>query len=388
MKIWNDLYAPKNLEELPQQKSIKEILNALKNKESLILLHGPTGTGKTTAIHLLAKLLDLEILEMNASNFRDKETIERTLGSFSMQSSLFMKNKLIIMDEVDCFFGRDDRGGLQALLSVLKNSKYPAILIANDIEIKKLKELKKEALIIEFNKPDPNDIYKILEKICKKENVKFSELQLKTLARRVDGDIRAAINDLQVYTILKNELDISNLEDRNPEADIQNALKIILKTKDASLSQRALDNVGMELDECISWIDENIPLEYTKPEELVKAYDALAKADIFRSRIMRRQHWRFLVYQNSLMAAGVALAREAKKPSATTYKRSMVGLMIWQANMKYGKRNSIAKKLSSVVHKSPKHIIKNFEIYKNILAQKELQHELQLSDDEIIYLNR
>lgn len=382
------MYAPKKLEEIPQQDAVKEILNALKNKEQLILIHGSIGTGKTTAVHLMSKLFDFEILEMNASDFRDKTTIETTLGSFSLQSSLFMKEKLIVIDEVDCFLGREDRGGLQALLAVIKKSKYPSILIANDIEEKKLKELKKEAFIIEFNKPEPQQIFEILEKICKKENMKFDELQLKTLARRVDGDIRAAINDLQVYTIIKQELDITDLQDRNPETAIHNALKIILKTKDASLSQRALDNVGMELDECFQWIDENIPLEYTKPEELAKAYDALSKADIFRSRIMRRQHWRFLVYQNSLMTAGISLARTEKKLSAVNYKRSMVGLMIWQANMRNSKRDSISKKLALIIHKSPKYVIKNFEIYKNFLSESNIQKELQLSDDEIIWLNR
>lgn len=388
MKIWNDLYAPKKLEELPQQDAVKEILNALKNKELLILIHGSIGTGKTTAVHLISKLFDFEILEMNASDFRDKGTIETTLSSFSLQSSLFMKEKLIVIDEVDCFLGREDRGGLQALLAVIKKSKYPAVLIANDIEGKKLKELKKEAFIIEFNKPEPQQIFEILEKICKKENMKFSELNLKTLARRVDGDIRAAINDLQVYTIIKQELDITDLQDRNPETAIHNALKIILKTKNASLSQRALDNVGMELDECFQWIDENIPLEYTKPEELARAYDALSKADIFRSRIMRRQHWRFLVYQNSLMTAGISLARTEKKPSAVNYKRSMVGLMIWQANMRNSKRDSISKKIAPIIHKSPKHVIKNFEIYKNFLSESNIQKELRLSDDEIMWLNR
>ena len=101
MKIWNDLYAPKKIEELPQQESVKEILSALKNKEQIILIHGSIGTGKTTAIHLISKLFDFEILEMNASDFRDKGTIETTLGSFSLQSSLFMKEKLIMIIRLD-----------------------------------------------------------------------------------------------------------------------------------------------------------------------------------------------------------------------------------------------------------------------------------------------
>ncbi len=187
-------------------------------------------------------------------------------------------------------------------------------------------------------------------------------------------------------TSLKEELDITNLEDRNPETSIHNALKIILKTKNASLSLRAFDNLSIELDECFSWLDENIPLEYSKPEELVRAYDALSKADIFKSRIMNRQHWRFLVYQNDLMTAGVSLARSEKNPSIVNYKRSMVGLFIWQANMKFAKRKTIAEKLAHIVHKSPKYIIKNFPIYKNILKDRELQQQLKLDEEQVEWL--
>lgn len=381
MKTWNDFYKPK-IEELLPQIAIKEIIKAIKTKEPCTLIHGQIGIGKTTAIHLISKELDLEVLEMNASDFRDKETIEKTLGAFSQQMSLFAKQKLIVMDEVDCFMGNQDRGGIQALLATLKKSKFPCILIANDIEEKKIKELKKESLVIEYPKPDPNETYKVLEMICKKENKKFSELTLKSLSRRVDGDLRAAINDLQVYTILKEELDITHLEDRNPETSIHNALKIILKTQSANLSLRAFDNISMELNECFYWLDENIPLEYKKPEELVRAYDALSKADIFRSRIMRRQHWRFLVYQNDLMTAGISLARLDKKPSTVDYKRSMTGLLMWQANMKFAKRKAFAEKLAPIIHKSPKYIIKNFPIYKNILKDPEVQFQLELDDEQ------
>ena len=44
------------------------------------------------------------------------------------------------------------------------------------------------------------DIFNVLETICKGEKVKYEENILKSLARRAGGDCRAAINDLQALT--------------------------------------------------------------------------------------------------------------------------------------------------------------------------------------------
>ena len=45
------------------------------------LVSGPPGIGKTTAIRLLAKELDYELIETNASDIRNKASINTMLGS-------------------------------------------------------------------------------------------------------------------------------------------------------------------------------------------------------------------------------------------------------------------------------------------------------------------
>ena len=52
------------------------------------------------------------------------------------------------------------------------------------------------------------------------------------------------------------------------------------------------------------WIEENIPEEYGK-EDLEKAFDMLSRADVFRGRIMRRQYYRFMVYQIAFLTASI-----------------------------------------------------------------------------------
>jgi DNA polymerase III delta prime subunit len=48
-----------------------------------MLIHGPPGVGKTTTVRLLARNLNFDVLELNASDTRNKEAIERMLGELS-----------------------------------------------------------------------------------------------------------------------------------------------------------------------------------------------------------------------------------------------------------------------------------------------------------------
>ena len=108
---------------------------------------------------------------------------------------------------------------------------------------------------------------------------------------------------------------IKSLDDRNRIEPIQSALIKIFKVSDAKIADSALESVGEDLDESLLWIDENLPKEYDDPASLARAYESIAKADVFRGRIRRWQHWRFLVYVNALITAGVAVAKDQRKKS-------------------------------------------------------------------------
>ena len=138
------------------------------------------------------------------------------------------------------------------------------------------------------------------------------------------------------------------------------------------------------MDETILWIEENIPVEYYG-DDLYNAYEALAKADVFRGRIMRWQHWRFLVYINDLLTAGIALAKKEKNPSITQYKRSTRILKIWMMNQKYAKRKSIALELSKQLHTSSKRIIKDVMPYLKIIYSKQPLN-LKLDEEQVEWL--
>jgi replication factor C subunit 1 len=121
------------------------------------------------------------VLETNASDTRNKNSINNMLQTLSSNQSLdyfsvagikkqgestnplarifggSSKKSVIIMDEVDGV-GGGDRGGIAALITVIKQSKTPIICICNDRMDRKLQSLVNQCLDLKFNKPSNEGI--------------------------------------------------------------------------------------------------------------------------------------------------------------------------------------------------------------------------------------
>ena len=68
-----------------------------RQKETIMLkivLLGAGGVGKTSIAYALQNEFDLDLLELNASDFRNKEQLQIKLKPASEQASLFKKSKV------------------------------------------------------------------------------------------------------------------------------------------------------------------------------------------------------------------------------------------------------------------------------------------------------
>ena len=384
-----------------QDTAVKElkdfIVNFKNNKKNAAFLYGPSGTGKTSSVYTITNELNLEILEVNASDFRNTEQVNSKIGVAVGQQSLFYKSKVILVDEVDGLSGTKDRGGIQAILKLIEKSSFPIILTAINPWGNKFSALRRKTSMIEFQPLEAMPIFAILKKICDKEKIRHEEDVLKNLARRAGGDARAAINDLQILTMEKNELTKESLEElyqRNKVDSIINGLLKIFKTTDPQVALSAFENVEENLDEQLLWIDENLPREYTKAEDLANAYDKLSKADVFSRRIKRWQHYRFLVYINELITGGIALSKEKKYSHHIQYKPTGKLLKLWWAKQKSMKKRAIAEKIAEKTHSSTKEVLKSTFPYIQAAFKKDrnfrenLIQELDLSNEEVEWLGK
>ena len=390
-------YEPKHSNEVVGQDgpvaNLKSFILDFKNqKNKAIVLYGPPGCGKTSSVYAVANELNLELIEVNASDFRNKDMINATIGNASQQMSLFMKNKIILVDEIDGLSGQKDRGGIVEIVRIIDETKFPLILTAQNPYDQKFKNVRKKTDLIQYETLDHNYIFSFLKQICEKENIKYDEKSLKGLSHRSGGDLRGALIDLEILSAGKKTINSEMLDElygRKQTESMLQALVKIFKTTSAEIALSAFDNVEEDLDQSFLWIDENLPKEYKKKKDLEKAYRSLALADIFRSRIRRWQYWRFLVYVNTFLTVGVATAKDEKYKEFIQYKPTMRLLRIWQANMSNAKKKSIAEKIATLTHTSTKRITNDFEIDKVILKNnKELIGQLELNDDEIKWLNK
>ncbi len=353
------------------------------NPKRAMILHGPPGTGKTTLAHVAAKEADSEIFELNASDLRNKNKLREILKPAIEQKPLIKEDKIILVDEVDGI-SKVDWGGLPELLVLAETSVYPIIITANDIWDKKFNALRNKSEMVQLKEINYKTIKDVLINILKKEDMFINNDTLTKISIKAKGDLRAAINDVQAASKLKDSSDLT-IDERNKEIDIFNALRLIFKGKPSDETRMIFDNVKLSLDEIILWVEENIPAEYSGTE-LAYAVDKLSKVDIFKGRIYKQQYWRFMVYENILLSYGIAAAKKQAKTGFTSYKKPTRILKIWLNNQRTAKKKSIASKYAHYVHVGEKRALREFPILKNILLKENIQKELRLSTEEIAYL--
>ena len=284
-----------------------------------LLLAGPPGLGKTTSAHLVATKLNYELVEINASDTRNKKGIDDLIKDVALGTkSLFLENRIILIDEVDGLSGQQDRGGVAAILDIVRRTKYPIIMTCNDFYSKKITSIRSSEIVIslKLKRVQATTISKVLKRICEKENIKFDPAALALIAENTSGDIRSAIMDLQGLSEGKKSLSVEDVEKidtfRNRTNEIFKALKKMFNGKTLSECKNALEGLDIDYGIVMQWINENIPNHMDDIKEIEDAFYALSRADTFQTRIMRIMEsnaWQMLPYSIELMSGGVALSR-------------------------------------------------------------------------------
>lgn len=394
-----DKYKPKNLDDIKFQDTGRLKSYVLSRNKKPLLIHGPSGTGKTSSVYALANDLDYEIMELNSSDIRNKNSVEEVMGAALKQSSLFKEGKIILIDDIDGIGGNEDRGGLKMIMDFAEEANYP--IIATAVNIAKLDEIKNKFILLEFRKLDTRTISGILEEICKRENISYGAAELNCIARIADGDARIAIMNLGM--IIGNDKIQSEHLDKIVDLsrdDAEGSLIKIFKSKNLNAVLNSLNGLEEDLvdmfrvglrpvlydnEDCFIYtVEENLPYEYDDIA-LMKSFDLLSKADVFRGRIMRRQHYRYLVYIQSLIAS-ICLAKESKSTANNTYRKTSRSpknnkKLWWLVNKK---KTSIINKVASHAKMSSKKAARDFGYYKLILGKNPLNI---LTEEEIDYLN-
>jgi replication factor C subunit 1 len=289
------------------------------------------GIGKSSLAGLVAKSLEYDILEFNASDTRNKREIdEKLIESVSSKAITFHANsgfgsdakRLIIMDEVDGM-GGSDRGGISELIKVIKVSKIPIICICNDRQSQKVKSLANSCYDLKLKRPIKSQIANRLVSIGNKEGLQVDSNAAEMLVEQAGNDIRQALNALQMWNC-------GGVATRFSYGDIKGKMECIEKDKvlrqtpfDACESLLGGSKNSWEdrynsfyidyslvpllvqqnyIDSAKSGVFRNLHLtDLEKMEALSKSSSAVSDMDLFGSALRGQdQHWELLPAQAAL----------------------------------------------------------------------------------------
>ncbi|KZX11848.1 replication factor C large subunit [Methanobrevibacter oralis] len=393
--LWTDKYRPQSLDEVvgnnKEKKTILEWINNWKrgDPQNPLLLVGPPGIGKTTLAQVIAKEFS-EYVELNASDKRSHDIIKRTIGESSSSRSLFGDDyKLIILDEVDGIHGTNDRGGVKAIGEIIKSSKHPLILIANDFYSKRLTSLKTKCTVLKMSKVRSPSINKLLREIAQNEEVKVNPAALKELSKKANGDMRSAINTLQSLANKEEVLevqDVENITTKDDRSTIINGVTAVLKSKNPKHVKDAL-RVEEDPTLVMEYIAENIPREYTKKDEIKKAYENISKADLYFGRAQHTRNYGYWKYASDFMGIGVSSSKHDTYKKFTKITSPTTFTLMGRNRVKRNLRDKIAEKMSQKMHISHSIAISMFPyleiMFKNDELAWEISDFLEFDNDDI-----
>jgi len=225
--IFNEKYRPKTLDELILSNDLRQKFQEYIDKKEIpnLLLHGNSGTGKSTLVQILLENLDCNTLVINSSLETGIDTIRDKVYNFVMTKS-FYTWKIVVLNEVDRLSGNAFDS-----LKVLTEEFYKTcrfIFITNSFS-KIPTFLLSRFSIYEFKFSNFEDVKKRILYILNNEKIKYTEKELDLLIKSTQGDLRQLINKIQKHTI-NGELKIS--KDILLEDNIQKVILALIKKGD------------------------------------------------------------------------------------------------------------------------------------------------------------
>ena len=323
---WTEKYRPSSLSEIrgndKARDALQEWADTWEDHREAVVLHGSPGVGKTSAAHALASDEGWATIELNASDSRTRDVIERVAGEAAKSGTLTAGEagrRVVILDEADNLHGNVDRGGSAAITSLVKEASQPMILIANEF-YDMSNGLRNACQEVEFRDVSKRSIVPVLRDLCRKEGIEYDDDALDQIADMNNGDLRGAIKDLQALAEGRDRIAAEDVVtgERDTTEGVFNYLDTVVKEASAEEAQKASYDVDETPDDLINWIEDNMPKDY-EGEELAVAYDFLANADKWLGRVRATQNYTFWRYATDNMTAGVAAARRESKGGWTRY---------------------------------------------------------------------
>jgi replication factor C large subunit len=347
-----------------------------------LLLIGPPGIGKTTLVHTLSQQFNYDLIELNASDNRNKIGLQNRIMPIFHNAGLFGRKMMLFLDEVDGISGREDTGGIDSLITIMKEPTIPVIMAANTKNTK-IKDLAKICKVIELNSIPPRLLMIFLDHILKEENKKLSPDEKVSVVNNSKGDVRSMLNNAQSkcagYTSTHSEtfeIDIAEaINGYFSMSEVEEAKNFLSQADAAYLDPRFGMSAEERRKDMINALFSSIVSSPIDLNGLADALDVLSKIDVIVGRIGQNRYWRLMKYLDVMIAYGLFSSTRQKGIKYNQYS------VIWPLMNPISVRAQYMKNLLSALSKQT-HVTKSIfgSIYFPYLLQLLVDKKIDLRE--------
>ena len=196
---------------------------------------GPAGTGKTTSALALARELFGEswrdnFVELNASDERGIDVVRGKIKEFARTSPLGGSSfKIIFLDEADALTN-DAQAALRRTME--RYSVNCRFILSCNYSSKIIEPIQSRCAVFRFRPLKAEEVKKYLRRIADKEGLKITDEALDALVHVGEGDMRKAVNSLQVVAAAEREVTLEVVYQTTGNArpeEVVNMLETALK---------------------------------------------------------------------------------------------------------------------------------------------------------------
>lgn len=215
-ELWIEKYRPKRLDQVIGQSVVVERLRSYIQQRNIphLLFAGPPGTGKTTAATVLAREFygdewKENFLELNASDERGIKMVRETVKDYSrILPSNPLGFKILFLDEADYMTDEAQAALRRTMENFTRTTRF---VISCNYSSKIIEPIQSRTAIFRFRAIPSDVIIDSLGHILKNEDIEYEKKSLEVIAEMSYGDMRKAINMLQVAATYSQKITVNSI---------------------------------------------------------------------------------------------------------------------------------------------------------------------------------